>query len=283
MLCILTHLSPPLEMATRDTVKDLAVYVIGISGKCFKDYIGCGKSCLCRQYMYNEYVEESYSTLLQSEFDGCVINQQHVIYWGKKEETYKEMTKGKCSFVAKVNFEVFEHTIFYQDGTNKLFGGHENYENRVFTHLKSYLGKYAFKSRDDILNPEEYGSKKFSYSHIVPVAYLFVVDVSRSCCVFEEQMQLMSQLVKAIHKKKQSCVVVASKFDAQSSESVERLESLASKLKVPVIQCSAKYNTNVDAAFKYLATKALSLKKLSVNILTHSKAAVKKRKATPIK
>ena len=61
------------------------------------------------------YVEESYSTLLQSEFDGYVIKQQLVIYWGKKEEYYKEMTKGKYSFVAKVNFEVFavrEHTIF---------------------------------------------------------------------------------------------------------------------------------------------------------------------------
>ena len=137
--------------------------------------------------------------------------------------------------------------------------------------MKSYLGKYAFKSHDDILNPEEYGSKKFSYSYIVPVAYLCVVDVSWSCCVFEEQMEL-------IHKKKQSCVVVASKFNAQSWECVERLESLASKLKVPVIQCSAKYNTNVDAAFKYLATKTLPLKKLSVNILTHSEAAVQKVK-----
>ena len=268
-------------MAARGTAKDLAVYVIGLSGNCSKNYIGCGKSCLCRQHVYNEYVEQSYSTLLQSEFDGCVINQQHVIYWGKKEETYKEMTKGQCSFEAKVNFEVFEHTIFYQDGTNQPFHGYEKYENRVFTHLKSYLGKYAFKSRDEVLNPEDYGSKKFSYSHIVPVAYLYVVDVSQSCCVFEEQMQLMSTLVKSIHKKKQSCVVVASKFDTQCRENVERLESLASKLKVHVIQCSAKYNTNVDTAFKYLAMKALSLKKLSVNVLTHTEVTVQKRVLTP--
>ena len=264
-------------MAARDTAKDLAVHVIGISGNCSKNYIGCGKSCLCRQYMYNEYVEESYSTLLQSEFDGCVINQQHVIYWGKKEKTYKEMKKGQCSFEAKVNFEIFEHTIFYQDGTNQPFPGYEKYENHVFTPLNSYLGKYAFKSRDEVLNPEDYSSKKFSYSHIVPVAYLYVVDVSQSCCVFEEQMQLMSTLVKSIHIKKQRCVVVASKFDNRCRANVKRLESLASKLKVPVIQCSAKYNTNVDTAFKYLAVKALSLKKLSVNVLTHAQAAVQKR------
>ena len=270
-------------MATKDTAKDLAVCVIGISGNCSRNYIGCGKSCLCRQYMYNEYIEESYSTLLQSEFDGCVINQQHVIYWGKKEETYKEMTKGQCSFVTKVNFEVFEHTIFYQDGTNQPFHGHEKYENRVFAHLRNFLDKYAFKSRDEVLAPEDYGSKKFSYSNIVPVAYLYVVDVSQSCCVFEEQMQLMSTLVKSIHKKKQSCVVVASKFDNHCQANVKRLESLASKLKVPVIQCSAKYNTNVDTAFKYLAMKALSLKKLSVNVLTHAEVAVHKRIATPIK
>ena len=262
-------------MAARDTTKELAVYVIGISGNCSKSYIGCGKSCLCRQYMYNEYVEESYSTLLHSEFDSCVINQQHVIYWGKKEETYKEMTKGQCSFEAKVKFEVFEHTIFYQDGTNQPFPGYEKYESRVFTPLKSYLGKYAFKSRDEVLNPEDYGSKKF-HSRNLPMAYLYVVDVSQSCCVFEEQMQLMSKLVKCINKKKQSCVVVASKFDTQCRANVVQLESLASKLKVPVIQCSAKYNTNVDTAFKYLAVKALSLKKLSVNVLMHAQVAAQK-------
>ena len=43
-------------MAIRDTAKDLAVYVIEISGKYSKDYIGCVKSCLFHQYMYNEYV-----------------------------------------------------------------------------------------------------------------------------------------------------------------------------------------------------------------------------------
>ena len=268
-------------MAAKDAVKDLAVYVTGISGKCSQDYIGCGKSCLCHQYMYSEYVEESYSTLLQSEFDGCVISQQHAIYWGKKEETYKEITKGQCSFEAKVNFEVFEHTIFYQDGINRPFRGSENYESRVFTPLKAYLDKYSFKSRDDVLNPEDYGSKRFSYSHIVPVAYLYVVDVSQSCPVFEEQLQLMSKLVKSIHKKKQTCVVVASKFDTHCRANVERLESLASKLKVSVIQCSAKYNTNVGTAFKYLAAKALQLKKLSVNLLTHAEAAVQKRVEDP--
>ena len=268
-------------MATRDTAKDLAVYVIGISGNCSKDYTGCGKSCLCRQYMYSEYAEESYSTLLQSEFDGCVINQQHVIYWGKKQETYKEMTKGQCSFVAKVNFEVFEHTILYQDGVNRPFRGSENYESRVFTPLKSFLNKYSFKSRDDVLYPEDYGSKSFSYSNVVPVAYLYVVDVSQSCSVFEEQLQLMSKLVKHIHKKKQACVVIASKFDAHSHTNVERLESLATKLKIAIIQCSAKYNTNVDTAFKYLAAKTLHLKKLSVNLLTHVEAAVQKRVENP--
>ena len=264
-------------MATKNT-KDLAVHVIGISGKCSMDYVGCGKSCLCRQFMYSEYVEESSSTLLQSEFDGCVIRSQHAIYWGRKEETYKEMVKGTPSIVAKVNFELFEHTTFYQDGTNQPFRGHEKYEDRIFTHLKSYLNKYAFRCRDDVLQPEEYGSKKFSYcSPVVPVAYLCVVDVSRSCSVFDEQLLLLNRLVKSIQKKKKSCVVVASKFDSQSQANVEHLVSLANSLKVTVIQCSAKYNTNIDTAFKYLAAKALSLKKLPVKVLTHAEVAVRKR------
>ena len=272
-----------LVMAAKDTTKYLAVYVIGISGKCTKGYIGCGKSCLCRQFMYGEYVEESYSTLMQSEFDGCVINRQHAIYWGEKEQIYKEMMKGKCSFLAKVNFEVFEHTIFYQDGTDQPYPGYEKYENRVFTHLKSYLDKFAFKSRDDVLNPENVGSKKFSYSHTLPVAYLCVVDVSQSCSVFEEQIQLMSNLIKLIRKKKHTCVVVASKFDIYYKTNMECLESFASSLKITVIQCSAKYNTNVDTAFKYLAIKALSLKKLSVNMFTYAEVAVQKREMTLIK
>ena len=254
-------------MAAKDTGEDLVVHVIGISGQ--SNYVGCGKSCLCRRFMYSEYLEESYSTLLQSEFDGCVINQQHAIYWGQKEVTYKEMTK--------VNFEVFEHTTFFQDGTNQPFHGYEKYEDRIFTHVKNYLNKYAFRCRDDVLQPEEYGSKSFSYSYIVPVAYLYVVDVSRSCSVFDEQILLMSALVRSIQKKNHSCVVVASKFDSRCQVNVERLASLAKSLKVNVIQCSAKCNTNIDTAFKYLAAKALSSRRLTVNVPTHAKIASQKR------
>ena len=240
--------------------KDLIVYVTGISGKCSKDYIGCGKSCMCRQFVHSEYTEESYSTLSQAEFDSQVINKQHTTYRGQKEQTYTLSTEEINMNSVSVNFKVFEHTVFYQDGTNKPFHGHDNYEDRIFSHHHSFLNKYAFRSPKNMLNPEEFGNKNFLLSSDLdaPVAYMYVVDVSQSCSVFENQMQLMSRLVKSIQKT-HCCVVVASKFDTQYKANVEFLEAFANSLNVTVVKCSSKYNTNVDTAFKCLAVEALSL------------------------
>lgn len=272
-------------MATNGTPLTLAVYVVGISGNCSKDYVGCGKSCLCRQFVHNEYAEESYSTLLQAEFDSCVIGRQHVIYWGQKEEAYtSDMTKEKSkksAFSAKVNYEVFEHTLLYEDASSLPFTG-KPYNQRIFTPLNKFFGKISFKSRDFILSPEEYQVKEFSYTSTVPVAYLYVVDVSQSCSVFMQQLELMKNLVKAIKKNKHHCVIVANKYDAHSKENMENLEAWANTLDISVIQCSAKYNTNIDTAFKYLAVKVFSRqmkKKVSVNIQSHAEVAVEKRKA----
>ena len=272
---------------TNGTPLTLAVYVVGISGKCSEDYVGCGKSCLCRQFIYNEYAEESYSTLLQAEFDSCVIGRQHVIYWGQKEEMYtaahtgKEKSK-KSTVSAKVNYEVFEHTLLYEDATSLPFSG-KPYTQQIFTPLNKFLSKISFKSRDLILSPEEYEVKKFSYTSTVPVAYLYVVDVSRSCPVFLKQMELMNNLIKLIKKNKNHCVIVANKYDAHSKENMDNLELWASALNVDVIQCSTRYNTNIDNAFKYLAVKVFSRqlkkKKVSINIQTHAEVAVEKRKA----
>ena len=237
--------------------KDLIVHVIGISGKCSSDYIGCGKSCLCRQFVYNEYKEESYSTLLQTEFNSQAINQQHTIYWGQKGQTYNaSINKSDVS----VDFKVFEHTNFYQDGINKPFHGYDNYEDRIFTHHDKFLNKCAFRSRNDILDLEESRKDKFLVPEDldIPVAYMYVVDVSQSCFVFEAQMQLMSRLLKSIQRN-HCCVVVASKFDTHCKANVKFLESFADGINVKVIKCSSKYGENVDTAFECLAMEALSL------------------------
>jgi len=276
---------PSMAKKSNDTPLTLAVYVVGISGKCSKDYIGCGKSCLCRQFVHNEYVEESYSTLLQTEFDSCVIGQQHVIYWGQKEETYAAHTsKEKCKksmSSAKVNYEVFEHTMFYEDASSLPFSG-KPYNQQIFTPLNKFLNKLSFKSRDLILSPEEYEVKKFSYTSKVPIAYLYVVDVSHSCPVFMQQLELMNNLIKAIKKNKNQCVIVANKYDAHNKENMENLEMYANALDVSVIQCSTRYNTNIDTAFKYLAVKVFNRqlkKKVGISIQTHAEVAIEKRKA----
>ena len=263
----------------------LAVYVVGISGNCSKDYIGCGKSCLCRQFMYDEYAEELYSTLLQAEFDSCVIGRQHAIYWGQKEETYTANTGIEewrmCNYTAKVNYEVFEHTLLYQDATGLPYTG-KPYNQQIFTPLSKFLNKLSFKSRDLILSPEEYDIQTFSYIYKVPIAYLYVVDVSQSCPVFMKQLELMNGLIKAIKKKKSHCVIVANQYDTHSKKNMENLELWASALNVDVIQCSAKYNINIDSAFKYLAMKVFSRqlgRKFTFNRQTYAEVAVEKRRA----
>jgi len=257
----------------------LAIYVVGFCDYSAKQYAGCGKSCLCRQFIYNNYIEESCSTLLQAEFDGCVINRQHVIYWGQKEVVYT--SDKEKEFI--VNFDVFEHTLLYKDDTGLPFKG-EKYEKRIFTPLKAFLNKYHFKSREEILYPEEYSAKRFTYIMTIQVAYLYVVDVSQSCPVFVEQLQQMETLISTIKKNKHHCVILASKFDSYCKESYKKLETCASKLRVDVIQSSSKYNTNIDTAFKYLAVKCLQLKKkhITVNISTHAEYAVEKRKLSSI-
>lgn len=262
-------------MAAKGSSKKLAVYVIGFSGS--MDHIGCGKSSLCRRFVYDEYVDESCSTLLQSEFDSAVINRQHTVYWGEKKKTYMyETTKSSVADSSiTINFDIFEHTIFFEDGTNLPYQGHKNYEKRVFTPLKSLMNKYAFRSRDEVFTPEEYGNKKFSYSKDIPVAYLYVIDVSKPFSVLREQLELMDKLVKSI-KKKHCCIVVASKIDIHSRGSVESLESHADNLKVSVTHCSAKFNTNVNAAFRSLAMKALSLKKIAADKPSHAKVPVQR-------
>ena len=270
---------------TNGTPLTLAVYVVGISGNCSKNYIGCGKSCLCRQFMHNEYAEESYSTLLQAEFDSCVIGRQHAIYWGQKEETYRANTgteEPKMSTrSAKVNYEVFEHTLLYQDASGLPYTG-KPYNQQIFTPLSKFLNKLSFKSRDLILSPEEYEVQIFSYIYKVPIAYLYVVDVSQSCPVFMKQLELMNNLIKAIKKKKSHCVVVANQYDTCTRRNVENLELWANALNVDVVQCSAKYNINIDSAFRYLAMKVFSRqlsKKFTFNLQTYTEVAVEKRRA----
>lgn len=241
------------------SAKSLVVYVTGISGKFSKDYTGCGKSCLCRQFTYNEYMEESYSTLLQAEFDSNVINQQHTIYWGQKEKLY--LLENEVNPVS-VNFDVFEHTILYQDGTSEPFHSNDTYENQIFTPCGNFQDKYAFRSRQDLHNAEGCSNKKFLHSKGASVAYLYVVDVSQACPVFEAQIKLMSRLVKSIQKTN-CCVVVASKIDIHCKANLKCLESFANSMNLTVIKCSAKYNTNVDTAFQCLVMKALSLKPLT--------------------
>ena len=241
------------------TTKDLVVYVTGISGMCSKGYTGCGKSCLCRQFMHNEYMEESYSTLGQAEFESHAINQQHTIYWGQKKQTYSLSNEEMNMQSVTVNFEVFEHTTLYQDGTNEPFRGHDNYECHIFTPYNNFQNKRVYRSRADTLNLETNDSKRFSLSSNVTVAYLYIVDVSQSCSIFEAQMQLMSRLVRSIQNT-HCCVVVASKFDTHCEKNVKFLESFANTMNVAVIKCSSKHNANVDTAFKCLAMEALSLK-----------------------
>jgi len=235
--------------------------------------------------VHNEYAEETYSTLLQTEFDSCVVGRQHVFYWGQKEEMYTANTSLEGSklsiFSAKVNYEIFEHTLLYEDASGLPFSG-KPYNQQIFTPLNKFLNKLSFKSRDLILSPEEYKVKSFSYIHEVPISYLYVVDVSQSCPVFMKQLELMNHLVKSIKKKNCHCVIVANKYDTHSKENMENLIMWANALDTYVIQGSAKYNINLDIAFKYLATKVFSRqlgKKISVDVQTYVDFAVERRKA----
>ena len=245
----------------------VVVSVLGLSrldGESFSSHQGLGKSCLCYRFLYpghDEYIEDHRSLLAQYEFEGDVVHRDSFLYWGSTIKTYD--AKGSSQ---KVQFEILEHTVFYQDITEEPFKAKKD----VWTldgYIKAVIsngtlespGKVSYKNRDLICEPQEYKSVVFPSGRIGkhPRGFVLVIDVSDSGPKFDLRLRTTEKMVIQLTKRKLKFVVAATKREEAFSTSLEKINEVSRKRNFTLIECSAKSNVNVSETFEMIAAKVL--------------------------
>lgn len=231
---------------------------------------GVGKSCLCCRFVYSavdDYIADHPSLLALHEFESHVVATEPSIYWGKRSLEF-QLQGGTCT--TKVCCHVVEHTLFYHDETSRPFPGHlkllhpEDFAKLVARTPESSQ-KLSYYSRDTIGFPESYSCQNYPSSpQRHPRAFVVAVDVSRGGGDFGTQLSAVEVMVGKL--KKYPIVVVATKRDLVNSESLRRLMEWAEKVKLPLVETSAKNNINVVDVFRLAAAKAVQKKEKSKNI-----------------
>ena len=231
----------------------VVVSVLGVSrldGENYSSHQGIGKSCLCYRFMYPGYDgyqqdHRSHCSLLAlHEFESDVIQKDHFLYWGSTTRTYD--VKGLSEMV---HFEVLEHTVFYQDVTDKPFL--INSSKKSMWSFDAYLKialdrrldspcKMSYKNRDLISAPQEYGSVLFPPGiGKNKRGFVVVIDVSDSGPTFERRLRLTEKMAKHLASRKEKFVVAATKRDESFAPSLEKLSELARTCKFTLIEVSA--------------------------------------------
>ena len=257
----------------------VVVSVLGLSrldGEDFSSHNGLGKSCLCYRFMYpgyDDYIEEldHRSLLALYEFESDVY-RDNFLYWGSKTKTYN--AKGSSQ---KVQFEVLEHTVFYEDITEKPFKTKDCVWNldgyiKAATNrgaLQGSRSKVSYQNSALICQPEEYKSVQFPFSSIEkhPRGFLLAVDVSDSGATFDARLRATGNMITQLTKRKLKFVVAATKRDEACLTSLEKVNELARQGKFPFIECSAKSNVNVSETFEMIAAQVLG--KSAPGLTTH--------------
>ena len=250
-----------LQRMSKDEHLSLLVSVVGLSGCGAEVYKGPGKSSLCFNLLYpTEYLKEHPSVLNLQQFESKVINRQHFVYWGSKTEYYYKLPKSKKAtekILVTVNFEIFEHTEFLEDVTQKPFPFKQEYEDRALK-LPHASNKLSFKTIPLVFTPEKYQAAVSPSTKGLKNGYIFVIDVSKDCPTFPHQLRLLKKMVKS-HKKQ--FVIAATKFDQVESKNFEEVKIAGKELNVEVIPTSIEMEDGRwgTEAFKYLAIKIFNL------------------------
>lgn len=226
---------------------------------------GVGKSCLCCRFIHpgvDEYVAEHPSLLALHEFESHVVSAEPFLYWGKRTMEFGH--RGTAGPSLRVHVEVVEHTIFYHDETSrpfpsllKLLPPEDFTKNAARTPESSR--KVSYYSRDLIGFPDNYRCCNFpTTSHRFPRAFVLVVDVSRSQSNFSTQLSTLERMIGKL--KKSMIVLAATKRDIVNTDSLRRLCDWADKMKLPMLETSAKDDINVADVFRVAAAKGLHKK-----------------------
>uniref|UniRef100_A0A914VSZ3 Rho GTPase-activating protein FF domain-containing protein n=1 Tax=Plectus sambesii TaxID=2011161 RepID=A0A914VSZ3_9BILA len=241
------------------------VAVIGLSGtEREKGASGVGKSCICNRFvrpLEDDFVTDHISTLSQADFSGsCVVNNDHWLYWGERTITVAD----DSSAHAEWTFRLIEQTEFVDDESFQPLTGSgphqkESYHKRAAAVKLHSPDKLMYVSKDQLGLETEYEQRPLPDGRVVIDGFIFVYDVSavprRS---FQQQSDFAVHVLQQVCKvAKKPVVLVAAKYDDACIDGVKEVERLMSRKElrsysIPVVDCSAVGNINVEAAFSLL-------------------------------
>lgn len=237
-----------------DGGRSFNVSVIGLSGLDHeKSLYGVGKSCLCNRFvrpLADEYISEHSSIYSSTDFGSGVINNDHYLYWGsviKKSDDGTDLT-----------FQVLEQTEFIEDSSFTILsrgGQHTSYAKRCAAVKLQSLGKLMYLSRDQVALPSDYEKVQLPGGKFNVDGFVCVYDVSSKGKADDQEM-LYASLLNVLQKTKKPIVVAATKCDDLRKKSLDDCHKLFTSKKlpnVPIIECSAQENVNIDLVFLLLA------------------------------
>ena len=229
---------------------------------------GIGKSCLCCRFIHpavDDYIADHPSLLALHEFESHVVATEPFLYWGNRIMEFDH--RGSK---VRVNLEVIEHTIFYHDETSRPFTGllkllsPQDFAKNV-SKVPESSRKLSYYSRDLIGFSESYRCQGYPASpQRLPRVFVLTIDVSRTPGAFGAQLAALESM--AMKLKKFPVVLAATKRDIANTESLRRLTEWADKMKLPLIETSAKDGINIPELFRVAAAKGLNNKKTKCNI-----------------
>ena len=237
-----------------DSGRTFNVSVIGLSGLDHeKSLYGVGKSCLCNRFvrpLADEYIYEHSSIYSSTDFASRVINNDHYLYWGS---VIKQSDDG-----TDLTFQLIEQTEFIEDSsfTTLTRGGQlTSYVKRCTAVKLQSQEKLMYISRDQVALQNDYEQVQLPGGKFNVDGFVCVYDVS-SRGKADEQEMLYASLLSLLQKTKKPIVVAATKCDDLRKNSLDDCHKLFTSKKltnVPIIECSAEENVNVDLVFLLLA------------------------------
>ena len=235
---------------------------------------GMGKSCLCCRFIHpavDDYIADHPSLLALHEYESHVVATEPFLYWGNRVMEFDNR-----SSKVRVNLEVVEHTVFYHDETSRPFPGLLKLLSPLdlaknVSRVPESSRKLSYYSRDLIGFSESYQCKGYPSSpQRLPRVFVLTIDVSRTPGIFGSQLAALETM--AVKLKKFPTVLAATKRDIANTESLRRLQEWAGKIKLPLMETSAKDGINISELFRVAAAKGLQRKTKSIPDFVNSYA-----------
>lgn len=192
------------------------------------------------------------SSVLQSDFSGRVVNNDHFLYWGEARKTSDEG--------AEYSFHVIEQTEFVDDATFQPFkvGKMEPYMKRCAAIRVNSAEKLVYICKSQLGIEHEYDMIVLPDGRLNIDGYVVVFDVSSvPNRPVEKQVDFVVNILNNLLKNKKPIVLVTTKNDDLNESYVREAEKIVQrkefKGQITLVESSAHESINVDLGFILVA------------------------------